>query len=71
MADFIEDIEGVEILSIGNSLELVKDLGDAATVSGQYGLNSFNGTHGIGHTRMATESDVDIRFCSPLLGIPV
>jgi len=61
VADFIEDIEGVEILSIGNSLELIKDLGDAAVVSGQYGLNSFNGTHGIGHTRMATESDVDIR----------
>ena len=65
VADFIEDIEGVEILSIGHSLELVKDLGDAAVVSEQYGLNSFNGTHGIGHTRMATESDVDIRSAHP------
>ena len=54
LADFVEDIEGVEILSIGNSLELIKDLGDAAVVSEQYGLNQFNGTHGIGHTRMAT-----------------
>ena len=70
VADFIEDIEGVEILSIGNSLELVKDLGDAATVSGQYGLNSFNGTHGIGHTRMATESDVDIRSAHPYWAYP-
>ena len=70
MADFIDDIEGVEILSIGNSLELVKDLGDAATVSGQYGLNSFNGTHGIGHTRMATESDVDIRSAHPYWAYP-
>ena len=26
VADFVEDVEGVEILSIGNSLELVKDL---------------------------------------------
>jgi len=65
VADFIEDIEGVEILSIGNSLELIKDLGDAAVVSGQYGLDGFNGTHGIGHTRMATESDVDIRSAHP------
>lgn len=70
VADFIEDIEGVEILSIGNSLELVKDLGDAAVVSGQYGLNSFNGTHGIGHTRMATESDVDIRSAHPYWAYP-
>jgi len=70
VADFVEDIEGVEILSIGNSLELVKDLGDAAIVSGQYGLNNFNGTHGIGHTRMATESDVDIRSAHPYWAYP-
>jgi glutamate synthase domain-containing protein 1 len=70
MADFIEDIESVEILSIGHSLELVKDLGDAAVVSEQYGLNSFNGTHGIGHTRMATESDVDIRSAHPYWAYP-
>ena len=70
VADFVEDIEGVEILSIGNSLELVKDLGDAAVVSEQYGLNSFNGTHGIGHTRMATESDVDIRSAHPYWAYP-
>ena len=70
VADFVEDIEGVEILSIGNSLELVKDLGDAAVVSGQYGLDGFNGTHGIGHTRMATESDVDIRSAHPYWAYP-
>jgi len=70
VADLFEDFEGVEILSIGNSLELVKDLGDAAIVSGQYGLNSFNGTHGIGHTRMATESDVDIRSAHPYWAYP-
>jgi len=70
VADFVEDIEGVEILSIGNSLELVKDLGDAAVVSGQYGLDDFNGTHGIGHTRMATESDVDIRSAHPYWAYP-
>jgi len=70
VADFVEDIEGVEILSIGNSLELVKDLGDAATVSGQYGLDGFNGTHAIGHTRMATESDVDIRSAHPYWAYP-
>lgn len=70
MADYIEDIDGAEILSVGNALELIKDLGDATTVSDQYQLNGFDGTHGIGHTRMATESDVDIRSAHPYWAYP-
>ena len=70
LADYVEDIEGAEILSIGNALELVKDLGDATVVSGQYGLGEFGGTHAIGHTRMATESDVDIRSAPPYWAYP-
>jgi len=69
-ADRLENIEGAEILSIGNALELIKDLGDAGVVSGQYGLGDFTGTHGIGHTRMATESDVDIRSAHPYWAYP-
>ncbi len=69
-ADYLEDIEGVEILSLGQALELVKDLGDAQTVSAQYGLEGFQGTHAIGHTRMATESDVDIRSAHPYWAYP-
>ena len=59
-----------EILSLGKSLELVKDIGDASVVANQYGLTNFNGTHGIGHTRMATESGVDIRSAHPFWGYP-
>ena len=70
LADYIEDVDGAEILSIGTALELVKDLGDANTVSGQYALGGFNGTHAIGHTRMATESDVDIRSAHPYWAYP-
>ncbi len=70
LADYVEDVEGAEILSIGVALELVKDLGDANTVSEQYSLGSFNGTHAIGHTRMATESDVDIRSAHPYWAYP-
>ena len=70
MAAHIEETEGVEILSMGSGLELIKDLGDAADVAGLYGLNNFNGTHGIGHTRMATESDVDIRSAHPYWAFP-
>ena len=70
LIDYIEDIDDVEILSVGGVLELVKDLGDATTVSSQYGLDSFQGTHAIGHTRMATESDVDIRSAHPYWAYP-
>lgn len=70
LIDYAEDIDGVEVLSVGNALELIKDLGDATTVSNQYHLKGFQGTHGIGHTRMATESDVDIRSAHPYWAYP-
>jgi glutamate synthase domain-containing protein 1 len=70
LADYIEDIDGAEILSLGYGLELVKDLGDAGTVSNQYDLKGFKGSHAIGHTRMATESDVDIRSAHPYWAYP-
>ena len=66
----IESVEMVEILSIGKSLELIKDLGDAKVVSKRYGLDKVKGTHGIGHARMATESGVDIRSAHPFWGYP-
>src|ERR1700681_1205350 len=70
LADYIEDVEGAEILSIGHGLELIKDLGDADRVASQYSLRGFVGTHAIGHTRMATESDVDIRSAHPYWAYP-
>ena len=66
----IESVEMVEILSIGKSLELIKDLGDAKTVSERYNLDKITGTHGIGHARMATESGVDIKSAHPFWGYP-
>ncbi len=70
LADYIEDVPNCEVLSIGHSLEIVKDLGDAETVAGQYHLAGFNGTHAIGHVRMATESDVDISGAHPYWAYP-
>ena len=54
----IESIPGVEILSMGKSLEVIKDLGKVV------------GTHAIGHARMATESGVDIKSAHPFWGYP-
>ncbi|SVB28691.1 uncharacterized protein METZ01_LOCUS181545 [marine metagenome] len=70
LADYLEDIPGCEVLSLGNSLEIVKDLGDAESVEAQYGLGALRGTHGIGHVRMATESDVDLASAHPYWAYP-
>ena len=59
-----------EILSLGKTLELVKDIGDAGVVSKQYELDKIKGTHAIGHSRMATESGVDIRSAHPYWAYP-
>jgi glutamate synthase domain-containing protein 1 len=70
LADTVERVRHTEVLSLGRSLEIVKDLGDAETVSEEYGLGDFVGTHAIGHARMATESDVDIANAHPYWAYP-
>ena len=70
LADYIEDVRDAEVLSLGHSLEIVKDLGDANTVAADYKLEDFVGTHAIGHARMATESDVDIANAHPYWAYP-
>jgi len=66
----IESVPGVEILSMGKSLEIIKDLGNAKMVCDRYNLDKVVGTHAIGHARMATESGVDIRSAHPFWGYP-
>jgi glutamate synthase domain-containing protein 1 len=70
LVDYVEDVPEAEVLSIGHSLEIVKDLGDAEQVAEQYELKDFSGTHAIGHVRMATESDVDISGAHPYWAYP-
>jgi glutamate synthase domain-containing protein 1 len=70
LADYVEDVRGAEVLSLGRSLEIVKDLGDANTVAADYRLDNYIGTHAIGHARMATESDVDIANAHPYWAYP-
>ena len=70
LADHIESVDHAEVLSLGHSLEIVKDLGDARTVASAYSLEDYFGSHGIGHVRMATESDVDIANAHPYWAYP-
>ncbi len=70
LADRVENVPGAEVLSIGHSLQIVKDLGDAEQVAAENNLDAFVGSHAIGHVRMATESDVDISGAHPYWAYP-
>jgi len=61
----IENGAGVEILSMGHCLEIIKGVGTSFQVDDEYGLSGFYGTHGIGHVRLATESVVDVSRAHP------
>jgi methylamine---glutamate N-methyltransferase subunit A len=52
-------------MSIGESLEIVKDIGSAHDVDDVYDVHVFKGTHGLGHVRLATESDVEPEASHP------
>lgn len=46
------------VIGTGQRIELYKEIGLPADVAKRFGLAGMSGTHGIGHTRMATESAV-------------
>jgi len=48
----------VQLVSIGASLEILKDVGQPYDVAPNYNIESFDGSHGIAHIRLATESGV-------------
>lgn len=48
----------LRIIGAGERIELYKEVGLPADVARRFGLEKMAGTHGIGHTRMATESAV-------------
>ena len=53
-----ENFPEVSIVGYGHSIEIFKQVGNPKDVVKKFKLDSFSGTHGIGHTRMATESAI-------------
>ena len=47
-----------KLWSLGTSLDIVKDVGGAHDVDERYRVSAHKGSHGLGHVRLATESDV-------------
>lgn len=48
----------VRVMSTGESIEIYKEVGLPKDVVNRFEIRKMSGTHGIGHTRMATESAV-------------
>lgn len=63
---------GLEIVSLGKNLELVKQVGSPRNLAHALDVRRFKGSHGIGHTRLSTESKVDLSHSQPFWarGVP-
>jgi amidophosphoribosyltransferase len=55
----------LHILSVGRSIDLYKDTGLPAQVAERYRFQDMQGSHVVGHTRMATESAVTPAHAHP------
>jgi glutamine phosphoribosylpyrophosphate amidotransferase len=60
--------DGIEVLSIGHAMELSKEVGTPELLEGKHHISTFAGTHAIGHTRLCTESTVDLSHSQPFWG---
>ncbi len=55
----------VEVVSLGRQLELVKQVGHPDDLERTFAIAGFRGSHAIGHTRLSTESRVDLTHSQP------
>jgi glutamate synthase domain-containing protein 1 len=56
---------GIRVMSAGEEIEIYKEVGLPKDVAARFDLPAMAGTHGIGHTRMATESAVTTMGAHP------
>jgi len=60
-----EEAPDVLILSVGQSIEILKEVGLPEKIADTFNLEGMKGSHIIGHTRMATESAVTMEGSHP------
>jgi glutamate synthase domain-containing protein 1 len=65
-------VQGLEVVSLGHQLKIFKQVGSPAQLEQQYSVSQLPGSHAIGHTRLSTESRVDLSHSQPFWahGIP-
>ena len=57
--------KSIRVMSCGNSIEIYKEVGLPSDVAGRFQIETMAGSHGVGHTRMATESEVNTMGAHP------
>ncbi len=60
-----ENHPDIRIMSVGNTIEIYKDMGLPKDVAARFDISGLSGTHALGHTRMATESAVTTEHSHP------
>ncbi len=55
----------LKVMSTGDCIEIFKEVGLPKDVAARFDVSKMSGTHGIGHTRMATESAVTTMGAHP------
>jgi methylamine---glutamate N-methyltransferase subunit A len=70
--EVLDRLPGVELISLGTSLRLCKQVGSPEQLEATYRVSQWQGSHGIGHTRLSTESRVDLSHSQPFWahGVP-
>ena len=67
-----ESLPGTEVICLGQALDLFKQVGSPEQLEATYCVTEMTGTHAIGHTRLSTESRVDLSHSQPFWahGVP-
>jgi methylamine---glutamate N-methyltransferase subunit A len=55
----------IEVISCGHSLDVVKQVGSPQRLDERFGISRAAGTHAIAHTRLSTESRIDLSHSQP------
>jgi methylamine---glutamate N-methyltransferase subunit A len=55
----------VEVISFGRSVEVVKQTGSPDSLDARFHISKLHGTHAIAHTRLSTESRIDLSHSQP------
>ena len=61
----LDIIEDIRVINGSHSFEMIKDVGLVKDIAKRYNVEEVKGTHGIGHTRFATESKIDRYHAHP------